>query len=171
MCCYWLLSNHGTPCQKYRALSWQSPEGSVCGAEYEMLRPDFVIFWQPRHILLSQKLRGSAPTLQVVVDLAAQQPLPRRHGDHLSGDKGGWEQADGVAAVTAVQKRAALEVGGVNVHLVPHAKQVHGHTTELAQLNAGQVTVHVPVDSYQRAEKGREEENTHGACQARRVTM
>lgn len=63
----------------------------------------------------------------MVINLAAQQPLPCSRGNHASCDKGGGEKADGVGAVAAVQQRVPLEEGRMDVLLVAHAKQMPGH--------------------------------------------
>lgn len=96
---------------------------------------------------MTQRLKVRSPTLQVVIDLAGQQPLSRCFRDHVGGSERGWEKAEDVGAVAAVQQCIPMEEGRVNVYLVTHAKQMPGHSTVLAQLDPGQVTKHVPVNS------------------------
>lgn len=82
----------------------------------------------------------------MVINLAAQQPLPVRPRHHLSCDKGSGEEADGVGAVAAVQHRVPLEEDRMNVLLVAHAKQVPGRRSVLAQLDCRQVAKHVAIN-------------------------
>lgn len=89
------------------------------------------------------------PTLEVLIDLAAQQPLSSHFRDHVGRDKRGWEQADGVGAVALVQQGASLEKGAVDIHLVTDAKQVPGDSAVLAQLDSRQITKGVPINYWQ----------------------
>lgn len=82
----------------------------------------------------------------MVVNLAAQQPLPVNPRHHLSCDKGSGEEADGVGAVAAVQQRVPLEEHRMNILLVAHPKQMPGHWSVLAQLDSRQVAKHVAVN-------------------------
>lgn len=82
----------------------------------------------------------------MVINLAAQQPLPVGPRHHLSCDKGGWEEAHSIGAVVAVQQRVPLEEDRMNVLLVAHAKQMPGHWSILAQLDSRQVAKHVAVN-------------------------
>lgn len=107
-----------------------------------------------RHIPLSQQhlnksqrgQRWCVPTLQVVINLAGQQPLPRLFWDHFGRGKRGWEQAEGVDAVATIKQSVPVEESRVNVHLVAHAEQMPGYWTVLADLDSRQITKHVPIN-------------------------
>lgn len=81
---------------------------------------------------MTQRLKVRCPTLQVVINLAGQQPLSSRFRDHLSGSKRGWEQAEDVGAVATVQQCIPVEKSRMDVHLVTHAKQMPGYGAVLA---------------------------------------
>lgn len=68
----------------------------------------------------------------MVINLAAQQPLPFRSRHHFSCNKASGEQAEGVGAVATVQQCIPMEKGRMNVNLVAHAKQMPGHRAVLA---------------------------------------
>lgn len=72
------------------------------------------------------------PTLQVVINLARQQPLSVCLWDHLSCCKCGREQAEDVSAVTAVQQSIPMEKGRMNIYLITHANQMPGYCVVLA---------------------------------------
>jgi len=129
-------------------------------------RHQFCTIWAERS-KVTQGLKVRCPTLQVVVDLARQQPLSRGLRDHLSRRKCGREEAEDVGAVAAVQQRVPVEKGRVNVHLVTHAEQMPGDGAVLAQLDSRQVTKHVTVNSChterekrQTEVRGKDKENT-----------
>lgn len=90
------------------------------------------------------------PTLKMVINLAGQQPSPSSIRDHVSGSKGGREQAEDVGAMAPVQQCVAMEKCRMNVHLITHANQMPGYRFAQACHDSRQVSKHVSINSYQR---------------------
>ena len=86
----------------------------------------------------------------MVVNLTAQRPSSERQGNHLCRDERRGEQAEDVGAVTALQHCVAVEIGGVEVRLATHAKQMPGYQPVLAQQHVGHVAKHVAVNSWEK---------------------
>ena len=103
---------------------------------------------------VTKRLKVGRHTLQMVINLAGQQPFPSCLGRHLSCSKCGWEEAEDVSPVAPVQKCIPMEKGRMNVNLVTHAKQMPGDCAVLAQLYSGQVTKHVPINGCHTERRG-----------------
>lgn len=93
-------------------------------------------------------------TFQMIIDLAAEEPLAGIICHHLYINKSSWEQTDGVNMVPLVRQDLSMEEGWVDVHLVPHPKQVPVDLIAHAHTEVRQVAVDIPVDSYRKVQRG-----------------
>lgn len=80
---------------------------------------------------MTHRLKVKHPTLQVVINLAGQQPLSICFWDHLGCCERGWEQAKDVSAVTTVQQGIPMEKCRMNIYLITHPKQMPGYCAVL----------------------------------------
>lgn len=97
--------------------------------------------------MVTQMSKVRCLTLEVVINLTAQQPLSSHFWDHGGRDKRGREKVNGVDAVATVQQGIPVEKGAVDIHLITDAKQVPGHSVVLAQLDSRQITESVPINN------------------------
>lgn len=94
-------------------------------------------------------------TFQMIIDLTAEEPLSGIICHHLYIHKSSREQTDSVSVVPFVRQDLSVEGGWVEVHLVPHPKQVPLDLIAHAHTEVRQVTVDITVDSYSKVQKGR----------------
>lgn len=83
----------------------------------------------------------------MLIDLAGYQPPPGAAGSHLGRDECRREEADDVGSLVSAGERVAVEIGGVDIYLAPHAKQVPRHGSVGTHLQAGEIAVYVAVNS------------------------
>lgn len=83
----------------------------------------------------------------MLVDLARYQPPPGAARSHLGRDEGGREEADNVCSLVSAGERVPVEISSVDIYLASHAKQVPGHGSVSAHLQAGQIAIYITVNS------------------------
>lgn len=85
-------------------------------------------------------------TFDIVIDLTSQKPLSNviRLHDHVH--KRCWEEADSVCDMAELGQYLAIEVDGVDIHLIAHAQEVPVDLVALAHAEARQVAEHVAIN-------------------------
>lgn len=85
-------------------------------------------------------------TFNIVIDLTAQKPLSDVVSLHNHVCKRGWEEADSVRNMAELGQNLAIEVNGVDIHLIAHAQEVPVDLVALAHAEARQVAKHVAIN-------------------------
>lgn len=90
----------------------------------------------------------------MIIDLTAEEPLAGIVRNHLYINKSSREQTDSINMVPFVRQDLSMEEGWVDVHLIPHPKQVPVDLIAHAHAEVRQVAVDVPIYSYNKVHKG-----------------